>query len=77
MAAVHYIIIEYYAIHILLLNKFGKRYTNKKDMYSHAHICTFSLITCGSCSTDKARKSVKWPVDDQEHKELLERSQAR
>lgn len=29
------------------------------------------------CSTDKARKSVKWPVDDQEHKELLERSQAR
>ena len=51
---------------ICFLGKFGKRSTN---MY-------FPFDYSWSCATDKVSKRVKWPVDDQEHEELLERSQA-
>ncbi|TRZ11889.1 hypothetical protein HGM15179_015211 [Zosterops borbonicus] len=53
------------SIHIF--NKFGKGYTNIYLLFDYLW----------SCSIDKVKKSGKWPVDDQEHEELLERSQAR
>lgn len=65
-AIVHsYIIMAVMGIYIF--NKFGKGYTNIYLLFDYSW----------SCSIDKVKKSGKWPVDDQEHEELLERSQTR